>query len=89
MDPWRYLSMSGTLHESMMNPLTSARDPSSIIVKPIRYTNKVLSGCFFFSYIQEAETRNFIIVFLVRLQRLYFQKTFSNILYQRNLNANR
>ena len=32
-------------------PLTSARDPSPIIVKPIRYTNKVLSGCFFYSHI--------------------------------------
>ena len=32
-------------------PLTSARDPSPIIVKPIRYSNKVLSGCFFFRHI--------------------------------------
>ena len=32
-------------------PPISARDPSPIIVKPIRFTNKVLSGCFFFRQI--------------------------------------
>jgi ribonuclease P/MRP protein subunit RPP40 len=32
-------------------PPTSARDPSPIIVKPICYTNKVLSGCFFYRHI--------------------------------------
>ena len=32
-------------------PPTFARDPSPIIVKPIRYTNKVLSGCFFYRHI--------------------------------------
>ena len=28
-------------------PLTSARDSSAIIVKPVHFTNRVLSGCFF------------------------------------------
>jgi len=32
-------------------PPTSARDPSPLILKPIRYTNKVLSGCFFYRHI--------------------------------------
>jgi len=33
------------------NPLKTARDPSPIIVKPIRFTNKVLSGRFFYRHI--------------------------------------
>ena len=28
-------------------PLISARDASAIIVKPVHYTNRVLSGCFY------------------------------------------
>jgi len=32
-------------------PLTSARDPLPIIAKPFRFTNKVLSGCFFYRHI--------------------------------------
>jgi hypothetical protein len=32
-------------------PLTSARDPSPIIVKPTGFNNKVLSGCFFYRHV--------------------------------------
>ena len=32
-------------------PLASARDPSPIIVKPTLFSNKVLSGCFFYRHI--------------------------------------
>lgn len=32
-------------------PITSVRDPSPIIVKPIRFSNKVLSDCFFYRHI--------------------------------------
>ena len=32
-------------------PPKSTRDPSPILVKPIRYSNKVLSGCFFYRHI--------------------------------------
>jgi hypothetical protein len=32
-------------------PLSSSRDPSPTILKPIRFTSKVLSGCFFFRQI--------------------------------------
>jgi hypothetical protein len=39
--------LNAAVYFKLHYPLTSARHPSPIIVKPIRNTNKVLSGCFF------------------------------------------
>jgi hypothetical protein len=43
--------LNPTYYFKLHYPFISARDPSPIIVKPIRFTNKVLSGSFFYRHI--------------------------------------